>query len=338
MQPHELSSPSAVAEADRRPLSGRVESLLRVLCCPKCHAPLEPAGDSLRCTGDGCGTGFPTVQGVPVLVNEARSVFTIAGFLDRRPTFFRPAGPVRRWLSRQIPDLSHNLAARRVLEEMRRRLLRRGLRARVLVIGGGVVGAGLKVLLDDPAIDVVETDAGLSPRVQIVCDAHDLPFRDGSFDAVIVQAVLEHVVDPVRCVDEVHRVLGEGGLVYADTPFICQVHGREYDFTRFTRLGHRRLFRRFGELESGISSGPGMALGWTLRYFLLSFFTRPALRAIASAFCRAAFFWLKYLDYLMIRNPAAMDAAFAFYFLGEKRVEALCDRELIRSYRGGFPA
>ena len=32
-----------------------------------------------------------------------------------------------------------------------------------------------------------------------------------------------------------------------------------YDFTRFTDLGHRRLLRKFEEVERGPIVGPGMA-------------------------------------------------------------------------------
>jgi hypothetical protein len=114
------------------------------------------------------------------------------------------------------------------------------------------------------------------------------------------------------------------------------VHGREFDFTRFTRLGHRRLFREFDEVASGITCGPGMALAWTLRYFLMSFFSSPQLRALASGVARTAFFWLKYLDPYLARKPGALDAASAFYFLGSKGSCVLSDRELVASYQGGF--
>ena len=46
----------------------------------------------------------------------------------------------------------------------------------------------------------------IAPRTQRVCDGHDLAFQDQSIDAVIVQALLEHVLDPQRCVAEIHRV------------------------------------------------------------------------------------------------------------------------------------
>ena len=134
---------------------------------------------------------------------------------------------------------------------------------------------------------------------------HDLPFHDGSVDCVIAQAVLEHVLDPYAVVDEMYRVLGDRGLVYSDTPFMVQVHGREFDFTRFTFLGHRRLFRQFSLVASGVTCGPGMALAWTLRYFLLSFFESQRLRALVSGFSRCAFFWLKYFDYFLIHRSKA---------------------------------
>ena len=63
--------------------------------------------------------------------------------------------------------------------------------------------------------------------------------------------------------------------MYAETPFMQQVCVARFDFTRFTHLGHRRLFRWFDEVRSGPVCGPGMALAWSYQYFLLSFFERP---------------------------------------------------------------
>jgi SAM-dependent methyltransferase len=191
-------------------------------------------------------------------------------------------------------------------------------------------------LLNNPAIELIETDASLGPRTQLICDAHDLPFKDESVDCVIAQAVLEHVLDPYAVVGEIYRVLGDEGLVYSDTPFMVQVHGREFDFTRFTYLGHRRLFRQFSLVASGVTCGPGMALAWTLRYFFLSFFESRRLRAMVSGLSRCAFFWLKYFDYFLIHRSGAKDASLAFFLLGEKDSEVLNDRELVASYEGGF--
>jgi ubiquinone/menaquinone biosynthesis C-methylase UbiE len=45
-----------------------------------------------------------------------------------------------------------------------------------------------------------------------------LPFRAGSFDAVVVSSVLEYVDDPVTVLRECHRVLRPGGIVLCTVP------------------------------------------------------------------------------------------------------------------------
>ncbi len=323
-------------QLDSAPAIKLAAEIRQRLCCPVCGAPLESVGNELDCTGERCGKRYPSVKGIPILVDDSRSIFSTESFLCETPHFFQPVGPFRRLLSDWLPSLSHNIAARNMLGRMRDCLLTQSPHPKVLVVGGGEVGAGVDALVDDPAITVVHSDVSVRDHVDCICDGHDLPFQDGAFDGVVVQAVLEHVLDPVRCVEEIHRVLRDDGVVYSDTPFICQIHGREFEFTRYTRLGHRRLFRRFEEISSGISSGPGTALGWTLRYFFLSFLTRPLLRTVAGGLSRLAFFWLKYLDYILADKPAAMDTAFAFYFLGRKSREVLSDEDLLASYCGGF--
>ena len=47
-------------------------------------------------------------------------------------------------------------------------------------------------------------------------DAYRLPFRDGSFDAVLSAGLLEHFADPQPIVDEMVRILRPGGIFYSD--------------------------------------------------------------------------------------------------------------------------
>ena len=150
-------------------------------------------------------------------------------------------------------------------------------------------------------------------------DAHDIPFEEATFDGVIVQAVLEHVADPHRCVEQIHRVLKTGGVVYADTPFMQQVHAGGHDFTRFTHVGQRRLFRKFEEVSSGASCGPAMALAWAYQYFLLSFVRSKTARRAAIAFARVTGFWLKYLDHYLIRRAGGHRRSFRDLLLREKK-------------------
>jgi ubiquinone/menaquinone biosynthesis C-methylase UbiE len=203
-----------------------------------------------------------------------------------------------------------------------------------LVIGGGTTGLGIREIKKNAAIHLVESDVVLGPNTMLLCDGHDLPFADASFDGVIIQAVLEHVLDPYRCSDEIYRVLKPDGLVYAETPFMQQVHGGPYDFTRFSHLGHRRLFRRFQEVDSGAACGPGMALAWSYQYFFSSFTSSKKARWLLHAFTSFTSFYLKYFDRYLINKPGGLDAASATYFMGRKSDILLSDRELIAQYKG----
>jgi SAM-dependent methyltransferase len=104
--------------------------------------------------------------------------------------------------------------------------------------------------------------------------------------------VLEHVLEPSRVVQEIHRVLRRHGIVYADTPLLWPVHEGPYDFTRFTDSGHRYLFRDFELIDSGTVATPGMQLALSVESFF-----RSLLRSrVAGAIARLAVWWLPRLD------------------------------------------
>jgi len=103
---------------------------------------------------------------------------------------------------------------------------------------------------------------------------------------------------------------------------------------RFSHIGHRRLFRDFSELESGVSCGPGSALALSIQYFFFSFANSKRTRSLIQAACRLTLFWLKYFDHYLARKPGAIDAALGFFFVGRKSREPLSDRELVKLYRG----
>jgi len=52
----------------------------------------------------------------------------------------------------------------------------------------------------------------------IVADAHNLPFKSNTFDAVVALEVLEHVFDPVKVLGEIKRVLRPGGYAILLVP------------------------------------------------------------------------------------------------------------------------
>ncbi len=310
------------------------ETLQQILRCPNCRSGLRRQDSYWGCINPACDTHFPVVDGVPVFINDHGSLFRREDFVAKKNTTFDlNRGWIRR-LDHWLPNLGRNLASQKNYRAMATCLLNEAATPVVLVLGGSILGCGMECLAVEPRIRLVETDVSFGPRTQLICDAHQLPFEAESFDGVIAQAVLQYVLEPSQCIREIQRVLKPRGLVYVESAFMQQVvHGR-YDFTRFTHLGLRRLFRDFAELDSGPVGGPGMALAWSCQFFLLSLARGCWTRRALYAFARLALFWLKFFDPALQNKPGTYDAASGFYFLGRKGERVRPDRELVTLYRG----
>lgn len=87
-------------------------------------------------------------------------------------------------------------------------------------------------------LDVPEAVAfGMSDNKQIVAfDGKTIPLPDNSHDLLLCTEVLEHAVDPVILIQEMHRVLRPGGTLLVTVPFAARVHHAPFDFHRFTRF------------------------------------------------------------------------------------------------------
>jgi SAM-dependent methyltransferase len=293
--------------------------------------------NALCCARPSCAKRFSVVAGRPILIDHDRSVFAHSEYAKAcdlaKPCQPRSLDKLRTWM-RRLPSPSINLSATRCFEVIEKRLAGLAADSIVLVVGGGIQGKGMKTLMSVPSIRLINIDPSQDSAALVLCDGHDLPFRDGAVDGVVVQAVLEHVADPWRCVEEIHRVLKPSGIVYSEIPFMQQVHMRGYDFTRFTHIGHRRLFRRFAELESGAVAGPGTALAWSWRYFLSSFTRSRRLGALLRGIGRVTGFFLEMTDHWLKDRPGALDAASCTFFLGTKADATVCDKEVLACYRG----
>lgn len=200
---------------------------------------------------------------------------------------------------------------------------------KILVIGGGTIGVGAEDLYADPSVEIIGTDVYASRQTHLVADGHHLPFKTETFDGVWIQAVLEHVLEPHTVAAEIHRVLKSRGLVYADTPFMQQVHEGPYDFTRFTQNGHRWLFRRFEQMDAGPVAGAGTATIWSIRYLARALGAGQRLATLIAF----PFFWMRFLERFARRRPNA-DAASATFFFGKKSDTSLRMQDLVTYYEG----
>jgi uncharacterized protein YbaR (Trm112 family)/SAM-dependent methyltransferase len=312
------------------------KELFSTLVCPVTKAPLEYDEDAQELICKKAGLAYPIVNNVPILINEENSAFRIDDFVNLNETTIQTKSSLINLANKFIPSLNLNVTASENIKNFRMEVYSLSDTPKILVVGCRAEGQGMQHLYNDNGLKIVNTDVALGNNTEIVADGHDIPFAENTFHGVVIQTVLEHVADPTRCVDEIHRVLKGNGIVFAETSFNQQIHMGPYDFTRFTHVGHRRLFRKFSEIDSGIGSGPGMALAWAYQYFLLSFTKSTKLRLIIKLFSRLTGFWLKYFDYYLVKKTPALDAAATCVFLGRKSIELISDEDVIKTYKGEF--
>ena len=204
---------------------------------------------------------------------------------------------------------------------------------KVLIIGSGEKSFGNEKLWNEVNIEIHGIDIYRSGTVDVICDAHHLPLLTNSYDGVWIQAVLEHVVEPQKVANEIHRVLKEKGVVYAETPFMQQVHEGAYDFTRFTVLGHRYLFKNFEMVDMGGNGGPEVVFAWAIRYLSWSIFRS---KKIAKFIGVLAEILVRPLGFL-VSKESMHDASSGVYFLGRKNGNnTVKHKELVELYKGQF--
>jgi SAM-dependent methyltransferase len=306
-----------------------IEGLIR---CPRCGSSIERSGDLYRCTSDRCSAarGFPSVGSLPALIDFDVSIVVLDDLVAAETV---PLTGQKTWAIERMPRRIQrwwkppNEVAAQNIDELLTATERPV--PLVLVVGGGTVGNGIGRLYNDPAVRLVGFDVYASPFVQFLADAHQIPLENESVDAVVVQAVLEHVLEPAQVVAEIHRVLRPEGIVYAETPFLQQVHSGAYDFTRFTLSGHRYLFGAFEELAAGPIDGPGTQLLWSVEHL-----TRALTRSeLAGKLARGLLFWLRFLDRL-VADESGADNASANFFLGRRAAHRINPAEVVAYYRG----
>lgn len=120
----------------------------------------------------------------------------------------------------------------------------------VLDLGGGAPFKG-KIKESDllPHTRYYCMDYAFAGRPHVVGNIQRLPFKSERCDGILCVAVLEHVAEPQRAVDEMFRILKPGGILVGFVPFLYPCHGSPSDYWRFTEEGLRFMLRRFDEVE-----------------------------------------------------------------------------------------
>jgi SAM-dependent methyltransferase len=179
----------------------------------------------------------------------------------------------------------------------------------VVSIGGG------------PARDrktIVNLNIDTYPNVEIVGDAHHLPFKDNSVDGVVINAVLEHLEHPQIAVNEIFRVLKKGGYVLAETPFLQHYHGYPFHFQTYTLTGHNFLFRQFTILQSGAVGGPFGTAATLLSNIPEDLITNKYIRKLVLYVLGICLLPMRMLDIFFKNNPNIFKITTGVYLFAQK--------------------
>lgn len=229
------------------PLAGapRLARILSLLACPACKGGLgQTSPTQLHCLG--CGASYPVRLGVPILLPASMQEPGVGSVDADDPVSMHPYSPA----SLEIIEAHHD---------------------------GWVLdlGAGGKLHRQE---HVIQVDIFRYPMTDVVATADCLPFRDNAFNAVISQAVFEHLQYPEQAAAEVRRVLEPGGVAKIDTAFLQPEHGYPHHFYNATETGLQHWFRDFDIEWSGVE--PYQHPQWSLSWFLGVYLDRiPSLHA-----------------------------------------------------------
>ncbi len=111
---------------------------------------------------------------------------------------------------------------------------------------------------------VVEVEYGIFRHTDIVADAHELPFYDETFDAVIVMNAFEHYREPCKVAAELLRVLKPNGHILVRTAFLQPLHEAPWHFYNCTRYGLAEWFKDFDIERLYVSENfcPNYSIAW----------------------------------------------------------------------------
>lgn len=135
---------------------------------------------------------------------------------------------------------------------MEKELEKLSLRGMVLDLGAGT-SEYARELSDGAAAQIVKLDLRIDCKPAVVADMEKvIPFKNCSFDCVLLFNVLEHIFDYQRVIDEAGRVLKDGGTMYLFVPFLFSVHRANYsssitdDYFRFTDSALKKIIGKTG--------------------------------------------------------------------------------------------
>jgi len=113
---------------------------------------------------------------------------------------------------------------------------------------------------------IVSTDIVPDYKPDVVDDISNTAIKPNSFDGVYCDAILEHVQEYWKAIDNIHEILEGGGEAFFYVPFIFHFHDL-MDYHRFTFTEVARMLNRFFEVKIFVP-GESDGFGWVFWYVI----------------------------------------------------------------------
>lgn len=191
--------------------------LLGILACPACKShPLElnaskMAGDKVvsgELVCPGCGRVYPVEDGIPDLLLNLEGWYAGSGSPETYNKFYTQWTPNSRYQAEHPWPYKVAIAKK----------------ARGLVLdvgcGYGCIARFIEngIFMDFSLVPLKKRWVG-GDRPRVRANAECMPFRSEVFDTVVATELIEHTDNPHRFVEEVYRVLKEGGQFLLSFPW-----------------------------------------------------------------------------------------------------------------------
>jgi SAM-dependent methyltransferase len=213
-----------------------MKELTSKIVCPKCKADFDrSAAKQWKCSK--CDYSVKLLNGKPV--------FTSAP-VDLNPTEMIERGPEKGTIWRRFNWVFLEKTAKMLPED-----------AEVLDVGAG--RGDFKPIFARQAY--LGLDIYPYPEIDLAVNLiEECPFKDGSFDLVVLANVIEHVYEYRALMVRIAKLLKPGGRVLVTVPFLLKVHQEPVDYHRYTRYALAQLAGELG-LEVEVLDGYYNPLG-----------------------------------------------------------------------------
>ena len=180
----------------------------------------------------------------------------------------------------------------------------------ILEVGGG------------PSRKYGETNLNIGnwENVDLISDAHELPYKDETVDHITCRAVFEHLTYPEVAAKEFFRVLKKDSLLFVGVPFLQTYHGYPHHYRGITLTGLEQIIKDSGFkiINSGTACGPSFALSSMIKDFIKIYLP---LGNLLSIIWKLSFgLLLNQCDHFLNRRKDSYKLAFGVFCIAKKDV------------------